>query len=351
MAEYPSDATLLKRFVTTREEAAFAAVVRRHAPLVREACLRILGSEHDAEEVAQATFLILALKASQITWADCVGSWLRNVARRLSLHARSEGLRRLRRERAVSTLVNSSGRLNGAEIPEELHPAADPRIEIARRELRHVIEQELNRLPEKYREPVVLCDMEGMTHQEAARQLGLPAGSMSRRLGRARSLLRQRLATRGLPLAVGVVLALVLGLGLREGQRGPSRSSVLAVPRLTAVEIHPDRHEAEALRDWLSTVASAETVDTRRADVDAAVRQASGLAASLDETHGLLGGSVWASASSTLRDAATSFAQAAQRDDPPALLAAARRLNASCTQCHLVFAGYVTPPRITTPTR
>src|SRR4051794_25986827 len=122
MAYELNDATLLERFVRAREEDAFAALVRRHAPGVRAACRRILQSEHDAEDVVQATFLLLALKAAEVPWRDSVGGWLRAVARRLSLDARAGSWRRYRRETLAGSGVFS--------LPEECHPLADPFTEI-----------------------------------------------------------------------------------------------------------------------------------------------------------------------------------------------------------------------------
>src|SRR4051812_21438025 len=203
-----TDAALLERFVSRREEAAFAALMRRHVPGVRAACRRILRSEHDAEDVVQATFLVLALRAGDVPWRDSVGGWLCGVARRLSLDTRAGVSRRHRRETPLTALVGG--------LPEKFHPLADPPAELDRRELRRVLDDELSLLPEKFRAPVVLCDLEGLSHTEAARRLGWPSGSISRRLGRARAILRRRLAGRGLPLAVVVLCGVVAGLWVAE---------------------------------------------------------------------------------------------------------------------------------------
>src|SRR5579883_907376 len=218
MAECVSDAILLERFVHGREEAAFGALVQRHGPLVEQICRRILRNDHDVDDVFQATFLLLARKANVLPWRDSVGGWLGAVARRLALHARSGAARQWGRETPISGLGCCASEVGGRGLAERYHPQIDPSLEVERRDLRRVLDAELRRLPEKYRAPVVLCDLEGRTHHEAARQLGWPAGSMSRRLDRARRLLRQRLLHRGLALAViGLIAAAIAALS------GPAR--------------------------------------------------------------------------------------------------------------------------------
>src|SRR5262249_40621333 len=153
-------------------------------------------------------FLVLARKAAGIPWRDSVGGWLCTVARRLALGARSDLARRQRREAAFTTISGGGTVLNpgsGCSLAEEYHPAVGFPTDIERRDLRGLLDDELSRLPEKYRAPVVLCDVEGRTHAEAARELGCPPGSMSRRLERARTLLRQRLILRGFSLAICLV--------------------------------------------------------------------------------------------------------------------------------------------------
>ncbi len=169
MADYLSDATLLERFVTCREEAAFAALVQRHGPRVLGACRRILRNEHDAEDAFQATFLLLARKAADMPWRESVGGWLCAAAHRLSLNTRASVSRRRRRELPVAVLASVNPANGIPALPEGEDPHADPLTEIARRELRRVLDDELDRLPEKYRAPVVLCYLEGMTNEEAAR--------------------------------------------------------------------------------------------------------------------------------------------------------------------------------------
>ncbi len=182
MPEPLSDAILLERFVTGHEEAAFVALVTRHGPLVRQICSRILRNEHDVEDVFQATFLVLARKAAVIPWQRSVGAWVGSVAHRLALGARSDAARLERREIPITTLTQSKasdGTSGGAGwLPERYHRWADPAVEIERRDLNRVLDDELRQLPEKYRAPIVLCYLEGHTHEEAARSsAGRPARS------------------------------------------------------------------------------------------------------------------------------------------------------------------------------
>jgi RNA polymerase sigma factor (sigma-70 family) len=183
-----SDRALLERFLGQRDAAAFAALVRRHGPMVLGVCRRVLNNIHDAEDAFQATFLVLVRKGRSIAKRDALGSWLYGVAYRVSLKARADALRRQHHER------QAAGRA-------EEQPPHDG----ARDDLRDVIDEEVNRLSDKYRRPVVLCYFEGKTYQEAARLLGWPAGTVSVRLARARELLRTRLGLRGLALSAGAL--------------------------------------------------------------------------------------------------------------------------------------------------
>ncbi len=187
-----SDGTLLARFVARRDEDAFAALVRRHGPMVLGVCHRILRDAHDADDAFQATFLVLARRAGSITRPELLGNWLYGVAWRTARRARAGAARRR------------------AELRSAPEPAvAGPAEEVAWRDLRPVLDEELGRLPEKYRTAVVLCDLEGRTHEEAARQLGCPRETVTTRLARARARLRGRLARRGLTLS-GVLLTTLL---------------------------------------------------------------------------------------------------------------------------------------------
>ena len=193
--EDETDRHLLERFVSGREESAFAALVARHGASVLGVCRRVLRHEQDAEDASQATFLVLARKAGAVRWECSIKSWLHAVAYRLALGARSSSIRRSLLEKPIDSL------------PEKSHPLEDALVEVGRRELQRVIEDELAGLPEKYQAPVILCYLEGKTNEEAADQLGWPSGSMSGRLARARAILRQRCCARGLAF-----LLLLLGI-------------------------------------------------------------------------------------------------------------------------------------------
>jgi RNA polymerase sigma factor (sigma-70 family) len=185
------DGELLRRFVAAGEATAFAVLVRRHGPMVLGVCRRLLGNVHDAEDAFQATFLVLARKARSVRKPDALAHWLYGVAYRVALKARKLAPRR--------PVMNP--------IPEEVS-SSDPVAEAAGHELRPVIDEELNRLPEKYRAPLVLCYLEGKTNEEAARLLGWTKGTVSGRLARARDLLRPRLARRGVGLSAGLAVLL-----------------------------------------------------------------------------------------------------------------------------------------------
>jgi RNA polymerase sigma factor (sigma-70 family) len=188
-----SDAQLLQRFVSQRDELAFELLVWRHGPMVYGVCRRVLRDEHDAEDAFQATLLVLARKAGSIGKRESVGSWLYKVAYRVALRARDGALRRARHERQVLQMP----------AVDDPHSAGGPAWD----ELRPVLDEELNRLPEKHRAPVVLCYLEGLTNEEAARQLCCPVGTLKTRLAQARRLLGQQLSRRGLALAAGLVAA------------------------------------------------------------------------------------------------------------------------------------------------
>ncbi len=188
-----TDADLLERFARHREEAAFAAVLARHGPLVMGVCRRVLGDAHDAEDAFQATFLVLARRAGSIRRGASLSSWLYGVAYRVSLEARTRLARRRRHERQAAARSRDESPAGGS--------CAD---------LRPVLDEELSRLPEKYRGPLVLHYLEGKTKEEAARQLGWSEGTVSGRLDRARKLLRERLVRRGITLgaaALGTALS------------------------------------------------------------------------------------------------------------------------------------------------
>ena len=185
-----SDGQLLGRFIEQRDEAAAAALVRRHGPMVWGVCHRVLGNPHDAEDAFQATFLVLVRKASAITPREMVGNWLYGVAHQTALKARATLAKRRMREKQVAALPE------GEVEPHHLQP-----------ELLALLDQELSRLPDKYRVAIVLCDLEGKSRMEAARQLGVPPGTLAARVTRGRALLAKRLIRRGLAVSGGTLAA------------------------------------------------------------------------------------------------------------------------------------------------
>jgi RNA polymerase sigma factor (sigma-70 family) len=187
-----TDAELLERFLTRHEESAFAELVQRHGPMVLGLCRRVLRNQHDAEDAFQATFLVLARKGGSIRRPGSLASWLFHVAQRVARRARANADRRRLREAQIASPETCSN-------PESTE--ADTRA---------ILADELSRLPEKYRQAVVLCYLEGRTHAEAARDLGATAGAITGNLRRARDLLRQRLRRRGLDLASGTVVGLLV---------------------------------------------------------------------------------------------------------------------------------------------
>jgi RNA polymerase sigma factor (sigma-70 family) len=186
-----TDAQLLTSFVERRDEDAFAALVRRHGPMVWGVCRRLLD-HHDAQDGFQATFLVLVGKAASVVPREAVANWLYGVARQVALEARRRAARRRVRERQVPDMPEPA--VSDGGICNDLLPMLD---------------QELSRLPDKYRGLIVLCDLEGKTIREAARQLGCPEGTVASRLARGRAMLAKRLGRHGLQLS-GSALATVL---------------------------------------------------------------------------------------------------------------------------------------------
>jgi RNA polymerase sigma factor (sigma-70 family) len=168
-----TDGQLLDRFLARRDEAAFAALVRRHGPMVFGVCQRVLRNQADAEDAFQATFIVLVRKASSLAGRRVLGDWLHGVARRTALKTLSAAAHRRTKERTAAR-------------PEA--PADEPRNDWL-----PLLDQELAGLPERYRLPIVLCDLQGKTRKEAAEQLGWPEGTVAGRLARGRQLLAKRL--------------------------------------------------------------------------------------------------------------------------------------------------------------
>jgi RNA polymerase sigma factor (sigma-70 family) len=192
-----SDTQLLNRFATRRDEAAFAAILARHGPMVLAVCWRILRDPFDAEDAFQATFLVLARKAGSAWPESQLGGWLHKVAYRIAIRASADAARRRRHEQQAAEVA--AVECTGAELIDDLRPA---------------LHDELARLPAKLRLPVVLCYLEGMTHAQAAVQLRCGEATLRRRLAEARERLRARLTTRGFaPSASTLCLALAREAG------------------------------------------------------------------------------------------------------------------------------------------
>jgi RNA polymerase sigma factor (sigma-70 family) len=202
-----TDRELLQRFVSQRDEAAFAVIVRRHGPMVLRGALRALPNAHDSEDVFQATFLVLSQKAHTLRRLESLGSWLYGIAYRLALKTKATaGERRNRERRVVAT------------------PVATPLAQITVQEAQCILDEEISRLPQRFREPVALCCLEGFARDEAARQIGCPASVLKSRLEQARKRLRQRLIARGLTLPCGLGAFLLL-----EGAAGATVPPALIV--------------------------------------------------------------------------------------------------------------------------
>ena len=187
-----TDGQLLEDYISRREEAALAALVRRHGPMVWGVCRRVLRSYHDAEDAFQATFLVLVRKATSIASGELLANWLYGVAYQTALNARGAAARRRARERQV------------AEMPEPAVSEQD-----LCRDLQPLLDEELSRLPDKYRVVIVLCDLEGKTRKAAALQLACPEGTVAGRLTRARVMLSKRLARHGVMLSGGALAAVL----------------------------------------------------------------------------------------------------------------------------------------------
>jgi cobalt-zinc-cadmium efflux system membrane fusion protein len=206
------DRELLERFLTQRDEVAFATLVQRHGPLVLGVCRRVLHHRQDAEDAFQTTFLVLVRKAGSIVRRESLSSWLYGVASRIALKSRTRAARRREQETEFRDL-----------------PAFEPPRGLAGNDFGPVLDEEVNRLPDKYRVPLVLCYLEGKTTAEAARQVGCPRGTVLSRLARARERLRLRLAHRGFALP-----AALSAIGLAPSAASTAVPAVLAASTVKA---------------------------------------------------------------------------------------------------------------------
>jgi len=205
----PTDSQLLEQFCRHGDQRAFATLVQRHGPLVYGLCRRLLRDQHEAEDAFQVTFLVLARRASSIRQSEALGGWLHRTAYRVALEIGAKTRRRQTVQAGVAGMTgNAKNSVPWGSVPDV---AAGPPSDVSRRESQRLLEDELQKLPLKYRLPIILCYLQGKTNQEAAHDLGLPLSSLSWRLGRARDLLRQRLERRGLALTAAALGALLAG--------------------------------------------------------------------------------------------------------------------------------------------
>jgi RNA polymerase sigma factor (sigma-70 family) len=199
------DAELLSQFVSRQDEAAFESLLRRHGAMVFRVAQRVLECEADAEDVFQATFLLLARRASAIRKREAVASWLHGVAHRLALSVRSKRARRSEKERRAA----------------EARPTETP-AESSWGELERALDEAIARLPARYRTPLVCCYLEGRTQEEVARDLGVPLGTVRSWVARGRDLLRKQLLRRGISLSVGGAGAALLASACARAEAVPS---------------------------------------------------------------------------------------------------------------------------------
>ena len=269
--------------------------------------------------LSKPTFLLLARKAEN-AWHDSVRSWLCAAAHRLSLHIRAE--QRLRRSR--ETTVDTPRFLNDLDRPAD-DGLDGPLREVTQRELRRLLEEELNGLPEKYRAPMVLCYLEGKTNQEAARQLGWATGSISRRLARARAILRERPRLRDLAITVGI-LGCLLAFAIWSGQP-PKSEAVAQVMR----QFHGTSHDMSGIEEILHRLESRQAVNPRQ--VQSSAWQTAQLVQTIrDERRG-----PWRQKADAARTAALELATVSETGERQSLLIAARKLRAACVDCHATY--------------
>ncbi len=183
-----SDGHLLELFVTQRDNDAFSALIERHGPMVHRVCRQVLGNPHDAQDASQAVFLVLAKRARSIRSRGSLASWLHGVSLRTAAKARTAAARRREHERRAGEMK--------ARDPVDRTTDGDPSWP--------ELHEELSRLPRKFREPIVLCYLEGVTREMAAQQLGWPVGTVQSRLARGQERLRSRLVRRGVTLSAGL---------------------------------------------------------------------------------------------------------------------------------------------------
>jgi RNA polymerase sigma factor (sigma-70 family) len=209
-----TDGALLRAFLSRNNQPAFEALLRRHGPMVWRVCQRTLGNTHDAEDALQATFLVLAQRATSIRKAESLASWLHGVAYRMAANARKAAARRHKHESQVNPT-----------------PPRDPALSAAWQELQVLLDEQIQGLPETLRATFVLCCLENKSCAEAAQQLGLEEGAVWKRLSRARKLLRERLSRRGVSLVAALA---AVAVGAKDASAALSRSLVVSMAKAAA---------------------------------------------------------------------------------------------------------------------
>jgi RNA polymerase sigma factor (sigma-70 family) len=212
-----SDGQLLEDYISRRDEAALAVLVRRHGPMVWGVCRRVLADYHDAEDAFQATFLVFVRKAASVKPRAMLANWLYGVAHQTALNVRTRAAKRKGREKTM------------AKVPEQT--ATDERLW---QDLHRVLDEELSRLPDTYRLVVVLCDLEGKTRKEVAQQLSCREGTVAGRLARARQMLARRLTQRGVVLSGSALAALLLQSAASADVPGAVVSATIGAANLFA---------------------------------------------------------------------------------------------------------------------
>jgi RNA polymerase sigma factor (sigma-70 family) len=231
----PTDDELLKRYHSARDEAAFALLVNRYSPLVWHACCRILRNVQDAEDAFQATFLVLHRKAGSVRWQKSIAGWIYEVSHRVAKKSRTAGARRIAGagDDALATV----------SAPARDDREADRRV---------IVEEEIDRLPESLRVPIVMCYLQGLTNAQAARRIGCVEGTVVSRLARAREKLRRRLKARGVAMVGGAALAGWLAEGVSAAVPAKLLEGVAAITTLSAKGVTSSIiswHAAQLARD------------------------------------------------------------------------------------------------------
>ncbi len=237
VSEAESDRQLLSRYTRDGDGRAFRRLVTRHGPAVLQVCRAVLRDSHAADDAFQATFLVLVRKAPAIRDPGLLGEWLRGVAYRTAMHARGERARRRESERKSAAMARID-----SSTPEAMF------------ETRRIVREELERLPEVYRDPVTLCYMEGLTQEEAARRLGWPIGTVKTRVVRGRRLLRERLDRRGVGLGAALILWLLDPSRAQAAPESLTAATVKGMSLLSAGRSTESASHSGRALDWAQAI-------------------------------------------------------------------------------------------------